>query len=109
MADRQPSVETTPKRETAPLKKIEPYDRRAGNWLNAYLEYTKESESPDNYHIWAGLSAIASVVRRNIWLDQGLYVLFPNMYVLFVGPPARTAKSTAMWLARQLVRQVPNL
>lgn len=59
--------------------------------------------------MWAALSAIASVVRRNLYLDQGLYVLFPNLYIGLVGPPGRTGKSTAMWMARQLLYQVPNI
>lgn len=88
---------------------LRPYERKAGNWLNAYMEYTKESESPDNYHIWIGLSCLASALKRNVWVDQGLYVLFPNLYVALVGPPGRTGKSTAMWRGRQILYQVPNI
>src|SRR2546427_12238432 len=70
--------------------------REAGNWVAAYMEYTKESESPDAYHVWTALSSLASVARRNIWLDQGIYLLYPNLYVALVGPPGRTGKSTAI-------------
>lgn len=86
--------------------RIEPYERQAANWIGTYLEYTKESESPETYHLWAALSSIAAAVRRNVWLDQGLYVLFPNLYIAFVGPPARTAKSTALYLARSVMADV---
>src|SRR5438309_523994 len=75
-------------------------EREAGNWLAAYLEYTKESESPDAYHVWTALSSIASVARRNVWLDQGIYLLYPNLYVALVGPPGRTGKSTAIRMGR---------
>lgn len=88
---------------------IKPYERKLGNWIRAYLEFTKESESPESYHLWAGISAIASAVRRNVWLDQGLYVLFPNLYIAFIGPPARTAKSTALWLQKQIITTVPGV
>jgi len=88
------------------LVPLKPYVRKLDNWVLSYLDYTKESESPETYHTWAGLSSIASAVRRNVWLDQGLYVLFPNLYVAFVGPPARTAKSTALYLARGILQQV---
>lgn len=87
----------------------EGYERKVGNFLNAYIEYTKESESPDNYHIWTALSIVSSVVRRHVWLDQGLYVLFPNLYVALVGPPARTAKSTAIRMGRRLIQEVPGV
>lgn len=73
------------------------------------MEYTYESESPDSYHIWCSLSALSSVVRRNVWISQGLYTLYPNLYVALVGPPGRTAKSTAISLARRIVDKVPNI
>lgn len=89
--------------------KLKPYERQLGNWVRAYLEYTSESESPESYHLWAGISAIASAVRRNVWLDQGLYVLFPNLYIAFIGPPARTAKSTALWLQKEIINSIPGV
>ena len=84
-------------------------EREAGNWVAAYLEYTKESESPDAYHVWTALSAIASVARRSFWLDQGIYLLYPNLYVALVGPPGRTGKSTAIRMGRRLIAQVPGV
>lgn len=68
------------------------------------MEWTKESESPDNYHMFAALSAISAAVKRNVWVDQGMYILYPNMYVALVGPPGRTAKSTAMYMASQIAQ-----
>ena len=84
-------------------------NREAGNWLAAYLEYGSESESPDAYHVWTALSAIASVTRRRTWLDQGIFLLYNNMYIALVGPPARTAKTTAIRLGRELVQEVPGI
>lgn len=93
-----------------PADKVdEPYERKVGNFLNAYMDYTKSSESPDNYHIWTALSALASVTRRKVFVDQGLYVLYPNMYVALVGPPARTAKSTAIRMGRRLIQGIPGV
>ena len=73
------------------------------------MEYTSESESPDAYHFWTALSSIASVARRNMYLDQGIYLLFPNLYVALVGPPARTSKSTAIRMGRRLISNVPGV
>lgn len=83
--------------------------REVGNWLQGYLEYTKESESPDAYHVWTGLSALASVVRRRCWLDQGIYLLYVNLYTALVGPPGRTGKSTAIRMGRKLIQQIPGI
>lgn len=88
---------------------LKPYVRKVGNWVRAYLEYTKESESPESYHLWTAVSSISSATKRNVWLDQGLYVLFPNLFIAFIGPPARTAKSTALYLGRSVLRYVPGI
>lgn len=80
-----------------------------GNWLHWYAEYTKESESPDSFHLWAGLSVLASAVQRNVWLNQGTYILYPNLYVIFVGPPGRVRKSTSIRLGRRLLLGVEGI
>lgn len=79
------------------------------NWLQAYAEYTSESESPDSYHLWTGLSILASAVRRRVYLDQGIYTLFPNLFVILVGPPGRVAKSTSIRLGRTILLGVEDV
>jgi hypothetical protein len=81
----------------------------SGNWLQGYREYTKESESPEAFHLWTGLSVLASTLRRNVVLDQGIYHLFPNMFVILVGPAGRVAKSTTIRLGRKLLLGVEDI
>lgn len=83
--------------------------RRLGNWLKSYAEYTAESESPESFHLWTGLSVIASALRRNIWLNQGIYILYPNMFVILTGPPGKVAKSTSIRLGRRLLYGVEGI
>lgn len=77
--------------------------RKLGNWLKSYLEYTGELESPDSYHTWIGLSIIASTVRRSIFLDQGVYPLYPNQFIILVGPSRKMGKSTAIRAGAKLL------
>lgn len=98
--DGKPSPSSPPRKKT---------ERELGNWIAAYAEYTKESESPDNYHFWTSLSIIASAVRRNIVLDQGIYELFPHMFVILVGPPGRVAKSTTIRLGRKILTGIEDM
>jgi len=91
------------KKSSTKSKKEPPKSRVLdGNWLSAYGEYTTESESPDAYHLWTGLSILASATRRNLWLNQGIYLLFPNLYVILVGPPG-VAKSTTIRMGRNIL------
>lgn len=81
----------------------------SGNWLKAYAEYTAESESPESFHLWTGLSVLASAVRRNVFLDQGFYILYPNLYVILTAPPGTVAKSTTIRLGRTILLSVPQI
>jgi len=80
-----------------------------GSWLEGYLAYTAESESPEEYHLWVGISAIAGALRRRTFFDMGYFLLYPNLYIVLVGPAGRCKKSTAMRVGRQMLGQVPGL
>jgi hypothetical protein len=83
--------------------------RELSNWLAGYAEYTSESESPETFHLWTGLSVIASVLKRNVCLNQGIYSLYPHMFVILVGPPGKVAKTTTIKLGRRLLLGVEGI
>lgn len=83
--------------------------RNLTDWLEAYMVYTAELESPDNYHLWCGISAIAGALRRNVLFNMGYFKVYPNLYVVLVGPPGRTKKSTAMRASQDILHQVPGV
>lgn len=84
-------------------------DRRLTNWLKAYLAYTAESESPEAYHKWVALSVIAGALRRRVFFDMKYFLLYPNLYVVLVGPAGRCKKSTAMRIGRGMLSDVPGI
>lgn len=77
--------------------------RQLDDWLENYLAFTKNSESPTLYHLWSGITAISSCLRRKCYTDWGLrgYV-YPNLYVALVGPPGGR-KGTAMKIAKSML------
>lgn len=83
--------------------------RTLDNWITAYLTYTAESESPDEFHTWIALSTIAGVMRRGAYYDMGYFLLYPNLYVVLVSPPGRCRKSTAMRIARPMLGEIPGI
>ena len=66
------------------------------SWLAEYLRYTSGQESPEMFHIWVAMILIASMLERNVWIDRGYYVLFPNIYVILVAGTAKCHKSVAV-------------
>jgi hypothetical protein len=83
--------------------------RQLDDWIKAYLAYTNENESPEAYHTWIAISAIAGVLRRNVWFDMGYFSLYPNLYVVLVSPAGLCKKSTAMRISRPLLAEVPGI
>jgi hypothetical protein len=53
-------------------------------FIEKFTEAYKEAESPTSFFYWGALSAIAAVVRKNIYINKRIYKLYPNLYVMFV-------------------------
>lgn len=78
------------------------------DWLDAYMAYTAEQESPDEFHLWVGLSTLAGAVQRKVFFDMKYFLLYPNLYTVLVSPAGRCKKSTAMRIGREMLNGVPN-
>lgn len=83
--------------------------RHFPNWLKAYMDYTRDSESPDSFHFWTGVSTIAGALRRRVWIDMKKFQWTPNFYIVLVGPPGVAAKSTSMSIGMSLLAQVKDV
>src|SRR5215472_9649354 len=83
--------------------------RRFPDWLREYLRYTSESEAPNIFHFWTGVSTIAGALRRKVWIDQLYFQWTPNFYIVLVAPPGIAAKSTAMSIGMRLLREVDGV
>jgi hypothetical protein len=87
-----------------------PVARELTNWLESYIQYTDASESPISYHTWCGLSVIAGALQRRIYLKWGLgQVIYPNLYVVLIGPSGRTRKGVALGIAKDILRQISGI
>lgn len=82
-------------------------ERKLDDFLSGYLEYTNSSEPPTSYHVWCGLAVIAGALQRRVYLPQGLErTIYPNLYVILVGPSGRTRKGVALGIAKELLSEV---
>lgn len=79
-------------------------------WLKNYLHYTENSESPISYHTWCGLSVIAGALQRRVYLRWGLgRIIYPNLYVVLVGPSGRTRKGVAIGIAKEFLKKITTI
>jgi hypothetical protein len=83
--------------------------RKFKNWVTAYREYSSQSEAPDKFHFWTGVSVLAGALRRHVWIDQGYFQWTPNFYIVFVAPPGIVSKSTTANIGMRLLKELPDV
>jgi hypothetical protein len=79
--------------------------RQLSDWLEYYMKYTQRTEPPELYHLWSGLTAVSSALRRKCYCNWGALrgYVYPNLFVSLVGPPGGR-KGTAMKIAKSIVQ-----
>lgn len=75
------------------------------DWLDSYLAYVEDSEPTKLYKTWVGVSVIASCLQRKCWSVWECQI-FPNLFVILIGPSGGTRKGTAMRPGLDLLRQI---
>lgn len=84
-----------------------------GSWIEAYKEWTvPRSEAPTSFILWAGFYALASAVKRHVFMPaklMGSYEIYPNLFIVFVGPPGGPRKSTTIGYAKDLLLDVDHV
>lgn len=79
--------------------------RRLGNWIDAFLAYTEGKGSPRIYRLWSAIFTIGAVCERKVWLTTAKGKLYPNQYILLVGP-AGIGKSLCTNIIYELLDQI---
>jgi len=81
------------------LKSATPVTRKFENWMDAWMEYTDPLPSPALWRKWSGISAVAATLERKVWIKTAFGLLYPNMYIVLVGPPGagKTMMTNTVW------------
>jgi hypothetical protein len=79
--------------------------RRLPDLIEAYLEYTKNTESPLSYHLWSGIAVVASAMERKVYMKWGHSEIFPNLYIVLIGPSG-ARKGEPLMIARDILESV---
>lgn len=82
-------------------------ERKLGDWYDSFLKLMEKTEPPLMYVKWVAISTMASVLQRKVFLEWDEPV-FPNMYIVLVGPPG-ARKGSAMRPGRFLIREVEGI
>ena len=80
--------------------------RELEDWISAYLKYTENTEPPISYHTWTAISLIAGALQRKVYMPWGHDIIYPNMYIVLIGPSGRARKGTAMNIGKDILKDI---
>lgn len=83
--------------------------RNLPDWIEGYLTYVENTEPPRSYHLWCALSVIAGALQRKVRLEMGFEVLYPNLFVILIGPSGGARKGVALGIAKSMLQCVPGV
>ncbi len=78
------------------------------DWIEEFVETTKGVPSPEIFRLWTAISTVAGVLERKTWTSGTARPIFPNQYILLVGPPG-SGKTNAIWKGRELWRMTKDM
>jgi hypothetical protein len=76
------------------------------DFLEGFLEYASDLESPTQYNVWSGIICAASVLSRKVWIPSGYDGIHPCLYIFFVGPIGIGKDQAARLGADMLIKNV---
>lgn len=81
--------------------------RKLENWIQTWMSWTlPRLESPESFVLWTGLFAISSVLKRKVFIPRdylGSWECYPNLFIMFIGPPGTVRKTTAIRYFDELI------
>lgn len=82
--------------------------RHLANWLESFEKAFENTEPPERYVYWVGVATIGGALQRQVCLNEVTFKLWPNHYVILVGPPA-VKKTTAINYGIDRLRKVEGV
>jgi len=78
--------------------------RRLNSWIEAFVEYTADLESPEIFRRWTAIATIGATLEQKVWAHTTDNI-YPNMYTFIVGHPG-VGKSRTIAAARRLCETI---
>jgi len=71
--------------------------------LRDYLDLVKDTEVPESFAFWCGVAGVSAVLGRRVFLDMGIYRIYPNMFIVLVAGSGKCRKSTAIGMMEDMI------
>lgn len=80
--------------------------RKTTSWIEGFVQFTNNLDSPMLFRKWAAISTIACALEQKTWLMTSSRI-YPNLFVFLVGPPA-TGKTRAIRVMQEMLASLPD-
>lgn len=84
-------------------------NRELQDWITGYIKYTERTEPAISYHTWIAISMVAGALQRKCSFQWGFEEIFPNMYVILVGPSGKARKGMALGMGKDIMAEVTSI
>lgn len=69
--------------------------RNHSNWIEGLLEQNKSYAYPEKFLRWAAVSAVAGALERRTWIYYKNAQIYPNLFIMLIGPPGSGKSKSA--------------
>lgn len=81
-------------------------DIASTGFLNEYMQFNSQQETPLIYDLWCGLWLLSLAVGRQCTVARPRAPVFMNIFCLLIAESGLTRKSTALSIATQLAKEI---
>lgn len=80
------------------------------DWIKAFVTtFDAKTEAPARLLFWTAVATIGGAVTRRVYIDEVIFKLFLNFYIVFVAPPGAVTKSTSINFGINLLRELEHV
>ena len=81
------------------------------SFIDEYCDWaTAFTHSPSIFHRFLSYWAVSAVLQNRVYLRQGKFKMYPNLWIITVAQSSWFGKTTAINIARDLIEQaVPDM
>lgn len=76
------------------------------SWIDEYINYTSEQESPRAFHEWVSIGVIGAAVGRNVYIPRVMYTIYPNLFIVLVAGSAKCRKSVSLGIGEKMLKSL---
>lgn len=80
--------------------------RRLASWIDHFVSYNDNLESPVLFRKWSAITAIAAICEAKVWLMTSSPV-YPNLYTFLIGHPG-TGKTRTINKVKEYLSEIPD-